>query len=161
MKLKTLQIMLLLTAVLCAIGIFVGLGGGSRIDKHNFRPPAWLKALGGFAGGPRLSARDLTANGVSLQEPLVLPSGRTRQFNVARANDEVRRVAFKVTGQGHETLHIRYQPKPGQRLSGERVDSQQWPNEDNGEPSFVVYDGGGNFVFTNVGPGTVKIRVED
>lgn len=161
MKIKTLQIMLLIAAVLCAVGIFAGLGGGSRIDGHNFSPPAWLKGLGGFAGGPRLSARDLTANGVSLQEPLVLPSGRTRQFNVASADDKVRRVAFLVTGSSHGTLNIRYKPNSGQRLNGKRVDPQSWPNEEKGDPSFVVYNGGGKFVFTNAGPSSLKIRLED
>lgn len=161
MKLKTLQIMLLLTAVLCAIGIFVGLGDGSRIDEHNFRPPTWLKGLGGFAGGPRLSAQDLTVNGVALQEPLALPGNSTRQFNVTSADDEVRRVAFLVTGSSHGTLNIRYKPNPGQRLNGDKVKAQSWPNEEKGDPSFVVYDGGGIFVFTNAGPGNLKIRLED
>ncbi len=160
MKIKTLQIMLVLVTVLCAVGIIAGLGSdGMKVD--NFRPPAWLKAMSGLAGGPRLSAPDLTANGVSLQEPLVLPGGRTRQFNVARADDEVRRVAFLVTGSSHGALNIRYTPNSGQRLKGKSVDPQNWPNEEKGDPSFVVYSGGGKFVFTNAGPGSIKIRLED
>jgi hypothetical protein len=161
MKVKTLQIMLVLAAVLCVVGIFAGLGAGTRIDAENFRPPVWLKSLGGLAGGPQLSVPDLTANGVSWRQPLMLPGGATRHFKVVKADDEVRRAAFLIGRQGRDMVNIRYQPKPGQRLNGESVDSQRWPNGEDGEPNFVVYDGGGTFVFQNTGPTAVEIRLED
>lgn len=39
MKMKTLQILLLIAAVVCATGIFLGLGGGYQMDENNFHPP--------------------------------------------------------------------------------------------------------------------------
>lgn len=161
MKLKTLQILMVIAAVLCAVGIFAGLGGGSGVDADNFQPPAWLKAMGGLAGGPRLTAKDLTNNGVAWKDPLALGGGTWRQFSVSSADDEVRRVAFRIKGPGRDGLTIRYQPKSGQRLHGEEVEAQGWPNEEKGEPNFVVYDRGGTFVFRNAGPNVVEIRLED
>lgn len=160
MKLKTFQIMLVFVAVLCAVGIFAGLGGGGS-DANNFSPPAWLKAMGGLAGGPRLTARDLTSNGVAWRQPLLLAVGMPRQFTVSTAEDKVRRVGFVLEGRRHDGVEIRYQPKSVQRLNGKKVKKQSWPNEEKGTPKFVVYDGGGTFIFVNAGPGTIEIRLED
>ncbi|ABA90121.1 hypothetical protein Pcar_2886 [Syntrophotalea carbinolica DSM 2380] len=161
MKLRTFQIMLVFVAVLCAVGIIAGLGGsGDGIDANDF-PPAWLKAMGGLAGGPRLATRDLTANGIPWRQPLALTAGMSRKFTVSTADDKVRRGGFVLEGRRPDRLEIRYQPKSVQRLNGEKVKVQSWPNEEKGSPKFVVYDGGGTFWFFNAGPGTIKIRLED
>lgn len=161
MNAKALQIMLVLAALLCAVGIAATLGrGGGATMPADFHPPGWLRSLKGLAGGPRLTARELTRNGRAFPAELRLASGEAAAFSVATAKDaDVRRAEFSV----HGSVHIQYRPVSGQRLGGKPVRVQDWPSAENrgAEPSFVFYDRGGAVTIRNQGPGTARIGLKD
>lgn len=162
MSMKALQILLVVAAVLCALGIALAVSGDDRTSPRVFEPPAWLEWLEALAGGPRLSAGALTRDGRSFPGTLRLGGGETVRFEAAASADaETRRIGFEVRGPGRRDVRIRYRPVPGQRLNGEPVDAQRWPNQEDGAPRFVVYDGGGAFRFRNTGADPAEIRIED
>ncbi len=164
MNLKTLQILLVLVVVLFAIGLALILApDGVDIDPENFESPAWLQSIGGLAGGPRLEARELTRNGAVFPPNLRLTANQTVEYAVARSEERVRRVTFKIVQGSGVNVEIRYQPASGQRIGGEEAETQDWKNreDDQDTASFVAYDRGGTFRFRNLSGQAVDVRMED
>jgi len=164
MNLKALQILLVLIVVVFAIGLaLVFAPDRVRIDPENFEPPAWLEAFGGLAGGPRLEARELTRGGTAFPANLRLTANQTVEYTVARSEERVRRVTFKILQGSRVNVEIRYQPASGQQVGGEEAETQNWknPKDDHDTASFMVYDRGGAFKFDNRSGQAVDIRMED
>lgn len=161
MNVKALQIMLVFAALLCAVGIAATLGRGDGATMPaDFHPPGWLSSLKGLAGGPRLTARELTRNGRAFPTELRLAPGGAAVFSVASAKDaDVRRAEFSV----HGNVHIQYRPANGQRLGGKSVQVQVWPSAENrgAEPGFIFYDRGGAVTIRNQGPSIARIALKD
>lgn len=160
MSIKLLQIMLVIAAMLCAVGIAATFGREDGAMPADFNPPGWLQALDGLASGPRLDAHGLTRSGQPFPTELRLDAGEAVGFNVAPAEDaDVRRAEFTVRG----NVHVQYRPVSGQVLAGEPVQIQNWPTAENPDvkPVFVVYDRGGTITIRNRGPGTAHIGLED
>lgn len=62
---KKLQISLVVTAVLCAIGIAASLIGGDDAMPRNFRPPWWISALDWLAFVPLVSKPTVAKSAVA------------------------------------------------------------------------------------------------
>lgn len=160
MNIKLLQVMLVVAAVLCGVGVAGTFGRGEGAMPAEFNPPDWLRSLGGLAGGPRLDARGLTRNGRPFPAELRLEAGEKADFTVAVAGGtDVRRAEFAVRGHAH----IQYRPVSGQTLTGKPVRAQHWPTTKNpgAEPTFLVYERGGTITIHNRGPSTARIALED
>ncbi|EAR21755.1 hypothetical protein [Nitrococcus mobilis] len=160
MSIKALQIMLVIAAVLCAVGVAATFGGGERAMPADFNPPDWLRSLQGLAGGPRLAARELTRNSRSFPAELRLGAHKTTVFSVTPAEDaELRRAEFTVRG----NVHMRYRPVSGQQLRGKPVEEQSWSADTSRatEPAFIVYDRGGTLTLRNLRGSTARIGLKE
>ncbi|MCG5501132.1 hypothetical protein [Ectothiorhodospira lacustris] len=146
---KVLQLLLVLAAVLCTVGITWMLARGSSPGMPDtFEPPGWISTLRGLAGGPGVQATDLRRDGAGFPQVLHLSGNQTVVYEVLPApGTRTRRLVLAVEGQ----VRIRYEPVQGQRIGDESVQPQIWPDDyPRGDPpAFIIYDQGGQLRLEN------------
>lgn len=147
MSVKSLQILLVVAAVFCAVGIAASLGGSGASMPDNFRAPGWVSALEGLAPQPTVSRRELRRGRRTFPPVLTLSGRQPLQFSVARDPDtQVRQLKFEIL---EGKVVIRYEPH-GRRKT------QSWSNDDPFKPEFIIYDTGGTLAIT---PKSTNVRL--
>lgn len=168
---KVMQVMLVVAAILAAIGIAVALSrGGIENPKEyakEYQPSGLMKSFGSLVGPPMLSRDELTDAGRPFPSSLRLTPGTKKIFHAAAGNADQRRASFRITGRS-PPLTITYEADDDQPL-------EDWPAEDqpqeweqsaakkNDEVSFVIFNRGGKLTFENKGANssTITIRMEE
>lgn len=166
---KWVQVLLVAVAVLFAVTLGLSMRGGrDDMGKDNFKPPAWMTALGPISApfSPKLDVADVRLNGQPMPASLTISETTTltiREENAAPS----RTAAFIIEG---DPVLIRYEadPPPDDLEEDERV--QIWPEqndqeklEENGKryatysqedwensagdpPRFAIFEGGGEII---------------
>lgn len=169
MKMKVMQIMLVVAAILAAIGIAVALGRGGienpKAYAKEYQPSGLMKSFGSLMGPPALSRDEITEAGRVFPSPLRLTPGTNKTFRVAPGNAEQRRARFRISGQSLP-LTITYRVPDAQQFNNRSVDDSEWKQreaKERNEVSFVIFNRGGELVFNNQGSNssTVTIRMEE
>jgi len=171
MQMKIMQVMLIVAAILAAIGIAVALSK-ERIDTprgeaREDQPSGLMNSFGSLLGPPTLSRDDLTDAGRPFPSSLRLTPGTNKTFRVAPGSPAQRRAGFRITGFS-QPFTSTYKAHDDQQLD-------DWPKEDqpqvwgqsaaetSTEVRFVIFDKGGELTFRNRGDSssTVTLRMEE
>jgi len=175
MKMKVMQVMLVVAAALAALGISVALSRGGTESAAAYQPSALMESLGSLVGPPMLSHDELTdAEGRPFPSQLQLPpdlqseTGTADTFTIEPADARQRRAEFSITGLS-PALSIRYEKDEEQQLDDwpEEKQPQTWQQgtaDNTGKASFVIFDKGGQIIFNNPdkdNSSTVTIRMEE
>lgn len=175
MQMKIMQVMLIVAAILAAIGIAVALSKdrieNPRDEAKDYQPSGLMTSFGSLLGPPMLSRGELTDASRPFPSSLRLTSGTRKTFTVAPGDADQRRASFRITGQS-QPLTITYTADDEQPL-------EDWPEEDqpqkwkqsaakkSQEVSFVIFNKGGQLTFNNGAENnstrrsTVTIRMEE
>lgn len=165
MRMKVMQVMLVVAALLAALGIALAL---SRSDTQNpaaYEPSGLMESFGGLLGPPLLSPQALTDGGRRFPASLQLPPNARMTFGVAPAEEDQRRASFRISGRS-SPLRIVYEVDNAQQFNDRSVDDSEWKQVEAKEKSdvnFVIFDKGGKLIFDNRGSNssTVTIRIEE
>lgn len=165
MKMKLMQILLLVAAVLCTIAITVALSSSDPQGADRYEPSSLMQSLGRLIGPRMLDPDDLTHRHQAFPSRLRLPPGTEKTFKVASSGADQRRVVFRISGTS-PALTITYDVDDDQRFNGRGVDDRQWQQAGAEEPQkarFVIFDQGGELSFSNTGNRSagVTLRMEE
>lgn len=169
MKMKVMQIMLVMAAILAAIGIAVALSRDRIQDPEayadKYQPSGLMKSFGSLVGPPMLSRNELTDAGRPFPSSLRLTPGSEKEFTIASGDADQRRAKFSITGRS-APFTITYRPSRGQRFNDRSVDGDTWKQgeaEKSNQVSFVIFNKGGKLTFRNKGDNdsTITIRMEE
>ncbi|TDT41758.1 hypothetical protein DES49_1860 [Halospina denitrificans] len=169
MKMKVMQLMLVVAAILAALGIAVALskGGIENPKEHarTYEPSGLMRSFGSLVSPPLLGRDELTEAGRAFPASLRLAPGTRKTFNIASGNADQRRLELRVTGTS-TPFAITYEPSRGQTFNDQPVDKNTWEQDEaekSDKVSFVIFNRGGTLIFDNTGNSgsTVSIRMEE
>lgn len=152
MNIKALQILLVIAAVLCAIGVAALLAGKDASMPERFQPPGWISAMQGMASQPAVTRRELRRGGSVFPTELRLARGQAVEYSVVSDPDNrIRELEFQVLD---GSVEITYE-------TGDPEQRQKWPDKKypDAKPNFVIYDTGGRLTF-NHKAGNVRLRLK-
>lgn len=159
MNLKAIQILIVVAAVLCAVGVAALLGKNPEARMpDDFEPPGWISLFEDVVPRPSVARQDIVAGGRAIPQDLRLAAGRNRRFEIKRDPDrDVRELAFEVL-QGRP--EIIYEPK--QEAGKRRREPQTWPHPDKpgAKPEFVIYSTGGTLTIKS-GAASSTLKLEE
>ncbi|XOZ34500.1 hypothetical protein ACMDCT_04520 [Halomonadaceae bacterium KBTZ08] len=167
MKMKVMQILLVMAAVLCGIGIAMALTGDGDQSAAPYRPSPLMRSLGGLIGPPALNPDELTGEdrGLAFPSSFRLAEGMEKTFEIASSHSSQRHAVFRISGRS-AGLTITYTVASDQRFNGRTVKGRRWRQSKAENPDkvrFVIFDRGGELSFSNTGnrSNDITLRMED
>ena len=139
MGMKGFQILLVITAVLCGMGIAAALANNESSIPRGFTAPGWVSVLKGLAPMPSVSRREVTQQNRPFPSELTLERSDTQRFSVAPAPDtRARELEFRVIA-GRAELTLRH---------SRSNETDNWPSDEYPDepPRFIVREPGGTLI---------------
>lgn len=149
MGMKAFQVLLVVAAVLCGIGIAAALANNESSMPDGFKAPGWVSVLKGLAPMPSVSRREVTQQNRPFPAELTLDRSEPQRFRVAPDPDtRARELEFRVVA-GRAELTFEH----ARSNKEDNWPSDEYPDE---PPRFIVREPGGTLI---IKPRTRPLRL--